>query len=393
MSNFFVKYNSGVDNYCISTRATSILKIKRNLQISIIQKGFSGWFTKVEVGSLFHKKTHIKALIKNRWLIKKSQNGKEYFKFKSETYWLKEKINNDFKERRLSISQKVWIFAISSEYSVSEEIKFDVDFSWAILINSLLPLMSQQKIANLTKYSREAVNSKLKKNKLIEVINQHLKISDDVFSKFKTKKHLKAYLAANNLKGYKVSFDGKLYRQLPNKYKIKFKVNYFNKTFEYQSRKLNKTIKTSSKIPNAGPLWVKKISLNRSAKRSSKLSLKGLSRKRGSLILTSETMVNGMIGRNGCIKSLPSKLKKEVNRIGTKMNLCSSFSKNKNLKYGMIKVGDFHEVNNFEFNKFRFDILKLQKIDTKTKQYHSMRKTQRLSMDFNGAAVIMCKAS
>jgi len=364
--------------------------MKRNLHLSIFQKGLSHWFTKREAGSLFHNKVQIKKLVKYGWIITKSRNKNIYFKFKSETKWLKERLHEDFQIKKLSISQKTWIYAISAEYQITSNVTIDENFSWAILVDSLLPLMSQRKIANLIKYSREGVNSKLKKNPNIEIINQHIKISDDVFNKFKTKERFKSYLKANNLNGYKVSFDGKLYRQLPNKYKIKFKVNYFNKTFEHQARKLNKTIKTSSKIPNAGPVWVKKISLNRSAKRSSKISLKGLSKKQGSLILTSETIVNGMIGRNGCIKSLPSKLKKEVNRIGTKMNLCSSFSKNKNLKYGKIRFGNFHEVNKAEFNKFRFIISKLQNIDTKTDQYHSLRKTQRLSMGYNKAAVIMC---
>ena len=384
-------FNSGVDVLCISDRNLSILRIKRNLQRSLNSKGIYSWFSKKEAGSLFHNKEKVKRLIKLGWITEKKSDHKTLYRFKSETQWLKNNLNKDFKEKKLSISKKLWIYTISREYQIDDIDSFDGDISWAILIDSLLPLTSQQKIANLAGYSREALNSKIKKNEYISITNQHLKVSDDVFNKFKSKEALKSYLSANNLRGYKVSFDGKLYRQLPNKYKINLNVKYLEKTFDRQSRKLNKSLKTSTRIPHAGPLWVKKISLNRSAKRSRKIFPKGSMAKFKGSILSSELIVKKMTGdREGLIKTLPSKIKKEVNRIGYKMDLSSSFNERKNLRVSKIQSGQFFEVNNIEFKKFKFLLGKLQNNTSKGIEYHSMRKTQRRSIGFHKAAVIMC---
>ena len=205
------------------------------------------------------------------------------FQFVNEEKLLKSVLKGELKDfidpLSLTISQKIFLYSIACDYDLKTPLPMNISewkgHSFSVCALSLTHGTSQAKFGTFLGKSRQYINQKLKDGYNLKITNNFVTVSDSVLEKFKSLAHLKGRLSSMNLGAYRVDHTGRLKRQIPNSYSLKFDYIEFkiHKTYQYANQMLNKKLKDerlkTNNLESHMPA-IKLISLSRKLKNRSK---------------------------------------------------------------------------------------------------------------------------
>ncbi|MGB0454633.1 MAG: hypothetical protein ACPGJV_13070 [Bacteriovoracaceae bacterium] len=404
---FCPKFNYGLDVYFIQSKKLKWLSFSRKILLDFCQRyPEQAYKREFEVHKDFfngRRKHEIKKVAKKTGLIELYPNSKhpKWISFKNESRFLKNALKRN---KSLSITQKAFTYSIAKEFKFQKNIPVSIEEwskrSWDLITQFTTEGMGQEKLSTLLNTNRLVVNQKLKHFTIdLEIENQFVKVGKRLHESKYNKEQIKQFFKAHNLNGYKIDHKGDLYRQIPNKYKIKdFDLTFdFEEkgTFYYQNKRFNKihSKKLDLSIPINKFIIIKRDALRRKLKvvRNNKFNNR-LKKKIGvgpNGILNAKS-ISEMIYRNGKIHFFYQKIHKEietVRKIGIEL-ISNIDKKNISLKNPtkIYKDKSFMSLTEEQFN----NLIKYYKVEFsdlalgERRVYRKKKREQRLSLHFSG---------